>query len=177
MWKTTKSEKLIDSEWVKVDKNDVVVSNGVELKDFYKVTIKDCAAIVALTEGGDIVLKKEYRYCYGEELIEIPAGVFETGEDGLKTAKRELLEETGYASDDWLFLGKTVESSAKLTNYMYMYLAKNCKKVAEQSLDATEDMEVFVVPLERAVDMVMRNEINCNSSANGILKAARMLGM
>ena len=70
-----------------------------------------------------------------------------------------------------------MESSAKLTNYMYIYLAEHCKKVSEQHLDATEDVEVIVMPLEKAVDMVMRNEICCNSSAHGILWAARRLGV
>ena len=88
------------------------------------------------------ILKKEYRYCYDRDLIEVPAGTFEEDEtDGLAVAKRELLEETGYESDEWQYLGATVESSAKLTNYMHIYFANHCKKVSEQHLDATEDVE------------------------------------
>ena len=177
-WKTAKSETLLDTEWVNVHKNSVYLPNGQEIDDFYTVTIRDAAAIVALDEAGNLILKNEYRYCYGCSLIEVPAGTFEEDEaDGLTVAKRELLEETGYVSDEWQYLGATVESSAKLTNYMHIYFANHCRKVSEQHLDATEELDVLVVPLKQAVNMVMRNEICCNSSAHGILKVARMLGV
>ena len=177
-WKTAKSETLLDTEWVKVHKNSVYLPNGQEIDVFYTVTIRDAAAIVALDEAGNLILKNEYRYCYGRSLIEVPAGTFEEDEaDGLTVAKRELLEETGYVSDEWQYLGATVESSAKLTNYMHIYFANHCRKVSEQHLDATEELDVLIVPLKQAVDMVMNNEICCNSSAHGILKVARMLGV
>lgn len=133
---------------------------------------------MALDDAGNIILKKEYRYCYDRDLIEVPAGTFEEGEtDGLSVAKRELLEETGYISEDWQYLGATVESSAKLTNYMHIYFANHCRKVSGQHLDATEELDVLLVPMGQAVEMVMDNEICCNSSAHGILRVARMLGV
>lgn len=177
MWKIKKTERILDSEYVKVDKDDVILPHGREIKDFYKVTIKDCAAIVAITPDNHIVLKKEYRHCYGEELIEIPAGVLEAGENPIQAAKRELEEETGYRSEKWTYLGKTVESSAKLTNYMYIYLAEDCEKVSSQKLDYGEDIEVIEVEFEKAVEMIMNNGIICNSSIGAILKVARKKGL
>ena len=177
-WKTKKTEKLIDTHWVKVRRDAVELPNGQAIEDFYAITINDAAAIVALDDVGNIILKKEYRYCYDRDLIEVPAGTFEEGEtDGLSVAKRELLEETGYISEDWQYLGATVESSAKLTNYMHIYFANHCRKVSGQHLDATEELDVLLVPLGQAVEMVMDNEICCNSSAHGILHVARMLGV
>ena len=175
-WKTEKSETLLDTPWVKVRRDRVVLPNGAKMDDFYAITIRDASAVVALDEGGNLILKREYRYCYDRELLEIPAGAFNDGEtDPLAVARRELLEETGYVSDDWEYLGPTVESSAKLTNFMHIFLARNCRKVALQQLDATEELTVELVPLSKAVDMVMTNEICCNSSAHGILRAARMV--
>lgn len=101
-------------------KDSVDLPNGQHIDDFYAISLNDAAAIVALDDAGNIVLKKEYRYCLDRDLIEVPAGGFERGEDGLAVAKRELLEETGYVSDDWQYIGATVESSAKLTNYMHL---------------------------------------------------------
>ena len=176
-WKTICSQALLDTKWVKVRKDAVELPNGQHIDDFYAITINEAAAIVALDDYGNIILKKEYRYCFGRDLIEIPAGGFERGEEGLEVAKRELLEETGYISDDWQFIGRTVESSAKLTNYMHIYFADHCRKVSGQHLDATEEIEVLVMPLEQAVSMVMDNEICCNSSAHGILWAARKYGI
>ena len=176
-WKTIKSEPLVDSRWVKVRKDSVDLPNGQHIDDFYAISLNDAAAIVALDDAGNIVLKREYRYCLDRDLIEVPAGGFERGEDGMTVAKRELLEETGYVSDDWQYIGATVESSAKLTNYMHLFFANHCRKVGEQNLDPTEELDVLVVPLKQAVEMVMNNEICCNSSAHGILWAARKLGV
>lgn len=177
-WRKIHSEPLVDTHWVKVNRDSVELPNGCHIDDFYTITINDASAVVALDDEGNIILKKEYRYCYDRDLIEIPAGTFESDEtDGLAVARRELLEETGYISDSWQYIGATVESSAKLTNQMHLYLAEHCRKVSGQKLDATEELEVLVVPLKKAVDMVMQGEICCNSSAHGILWAARKMGV
>ena len=177
-WKTERSEALLDTPWVKVRRDAVRLPNGARIDDFYSITIRDASGIVAMDGEGRLILKREYRYCQDQELLEIPAGAFDDGEtDPLAVAKRELLEETGYVSDCWEYLGPTVESSAKMTNKMHLFLARNCRKVAGQNLDDTEELTVELVPLRKAVDMVMTNEICCNSSAHGILRAARMMGM
>ncbi len=177
-WKVLGSEQLIENRWIGIRKDKVELPNGLQIDDFYTVTIPDAAAIVALTPDRRIVLKKEFKYATGEDLIEVPAGMFEPDEkDGLEVAKRELLEETGYTSDEWQYLGATVESSSKLTNRMHIYFADNCRKVSEQQLDATEVVEALEIPFSEAIEMVMRNEICCNSTAHGILKVARMLGV
>lgn len=174
--KTRNSQILLDNPWVKVRRDAVQLPNGARIDDFYAITIRDASAVVALDADGNLILKREYRYCYDRELTEIPAGAFEAGEtDPLTVAKRELLEETGYVSDCWEYLGATMESSAKMTNYMHIFFANHCRKVSGQSLDETEELETLLVPLEQAVEMVMTNEICCNSSAHGILRVARML--
>lgn len=175
-WKTRKTETLLNSPWVTVRRDAVTLPNGAQIDDFYAVTIRDAAAIVALDGEGNLILKREYRYCYDRELIEIPAGAFEDGEtDPLTVARRELREETGFVSDQWEYLGATVESSAKMTNLMHLFLARNCRRVGDQALDETEALIPLLLPLEQAVEMVMNNEICCNSSAHGILRVARML--
>ena len=132
--------------------------------------------ICAITDEGEVLLKKEYRYACQEDVIECPAGMFNVGEtDPLMVAKRELLEETGYASDDWTYFGSTWESTSKLTNKMHLFMARNCQRVSEQHLDENEHLDLIRVPMEKAVEMVMNGEINANSTAHLILKVARML--
>ena len=86
-------------------------------------------------------------------------------------------EETGYIGKKWTYLGKTVESPARLTNYMYIYLAEDCEKVSNQKLNYGEDIEVNEVGLNEAIEMIMNNEIICNSSIGAILKVARIKGL
>ena len=177
-WKTLRSDEVFASPFVIVHRDKVELPDGVLINDFYTVTVSDAAMIVVLTDDNSILLKSEYRYSCGEDLIECPAGTFDKDEtDPLVVAKRELLEETGYTSDNWTYLGATRESTSKLTNMMHIFLARDCVKVSEQHLDKTEHMDLIIVPLEKAVDMVMKNEIRCNSSAHGILRAARIMGV
>lgn len=175
-WKTLKTEELIRNRWIGVRKDEVALSNGLVIDDFYVITIPDAAAVAALTPEGNLLLKREYRHACGEVLTELPAGMLEPEEkDSLAAAKRELLEETGYVSEKWTYLGATIESASKLSNRMHLYLALDCRKVSGQCLDEAEEVEIVEVPFEQAIDMVMKNEICCNSSAHGILKAARMV--
>ena len=66
MWKVKNSEKLIDNRWISVRKDTVELPNGMTIDDFYAVTISDAAAIVAVTENGELILKKEYKYAANE---------------------------------------------------------------------------------------------------------------
>ena len=177
-WKTIKSETLLSDYHVSVKKNKVELEDGAEIDDFYTVTIPDAAMVAAITTDGKIILKSEYRYACGAGVIECPAGMFEENEsDPLVVAKRELLEETGYTSTDWTYLGPTLESTSKLTNRMHLFLAKACMRVAEQKLDSNEHLDVMEVSLEAAVEMVMGGVINANSTAHLILKVARIYGL
>ena len=177
-WRTMKSDVLLDDFHVTVRKNQVQLPDGAVIDDFYTVTIPDAAMVAAITADGDILLKREYRYACGMEVTECPAGMFNLDEkDPLVVAKRELLEETGYISDAWEYLGGTWESTSKLTNTMHLFLAKNCVKVSEQHLDQNEHLDVVKIPLKEVVSMVMNGEINANSSAHLLLKIARMMGI
>ncbi len=174
-WKVLNSEELINNRWVGVQKEKVELPNGEVIDEFYKIRVCSASAVIALTEDMQIILKSEYRHCYGQDLIELPSGIFEENEtDSLKVAQRELLEETGYESDDWTYLGPTIENSAKLTNTIHLYLAKGCRRVSEQHLDKTENIDVLKMPLKDAADMVMKGDIPCSTTAHGILRVAMM---
>ena len=176
MWKTIKSETLIDNYYVAVHKDEVQLPDGAVIDDFYTVTIPNAAMVAAITVDGKILLKKEYRYAVGSIVIECPAGMFEQHEtDPLIVAKRELYEETGYESEDWTYLGVTMESTSKLTNCMHMYLAKKCKQTGTQHLDDNEYLTVTALNLDTAIEMVMNGTIKANSTAHLILKVARLL--
>ena len=164
-WETLQSDEVFASPFVVVHRDKVELPDGVQIDDFYTVTVSDAAMIVALTEDNSLLLKSEYRYSCGEELIECPAGTFDKNEtDPLQVAKRELLEETGYISEDWTYLGATRESTSKLTNTMHLFLAKDCIKACEQHLDKTEHMDLIIIPLEKADGVEKRNPLQQFSS-------------
>ena len=169
-WTTLSSSTVLSSYHVSVNKDKVQLPDGAVIDDFYTVTIPDAALIVALTEDGCVLLKSEYRYACKCDVIECPAGMVNPGEEPLETAKRELLEETGYVSDSWEYLGPTWESTSKLTNTMHLFAARGCRKAGEQHLDENEHIDVMRIPFDEAVKMVMEGKINANSTCHALLK-------
>lgn len=135
MWRVIQTKEVFHSPYLEVNKDMVELPNGKVIDDFFTVSCRDAAAVVALTDNGDIVLERVYRHACKDYMIELPAGTFEKDEnDGLKVAQRELLEETGYVSEEWTYLGGTRECPARLTSRIHLYLANNCYKKDDQHL-------------------------------------------
>ena len=129
---------------------------------FLDATILEFSAwanILAITKRQEVVLINQYRHGVQEVLWEIPGGVVEDGEDPLEGVKRELLEETGYTSSEFIQVGKLYPNPAFQTNTMYSFLALDAEMVTSQSLDDGEDIEVHLVPLDDLVPMIKRGEI------------------
>lgn len=99
-------------------------------------------AIVALTSRDEMVLVRQYRHPVGRTLLEIPAGGVEAREPLLRAAKRELLEETGFASTRWRKLGAVYPSPAHTGVVKHIFLALRARKVRHQRLDDTEFLRV-----------------------------------
>ncbi len=116
------------------------------------------ANILALTKNGEAVLVKQYRHGVCDVLWELPGGVVEDGEDPMDGAKRELLEETGYRATKLIPVGRLYPNPALQTNTLYCFLAADIEKVGEQNLDAGEDIEVHLVPLNELIEMAKRGD-------------------
>ena len=114
--------------------------------------------ILPLFPDGRVLLERQFRYPHHRDFIELPAGKREAGEPPLETAKRELLEETGYLAAEWQRLGVVHNAIAYSDEGIEMYLARGLEK-REAKLDAGEFLEVFTLPLEEAVAMVRDGRI------------------
>ena len=177
-WEQLESKYLVDNEFLRVRQDKVKLPNGVIVDDYFVVEKKNGSLIVAMDEEKRIIIKDEYRYPIDRHLIELPGGTFDEGEtDPLEVAKRELLEETGYAADEWELLFSNYDYPTKDVDRINVYLAKNIKQVSDQHLDIGEDIKFRFIPLEEAVAMCMDNTICVNGTVAAILKTARILGV
>ena len=133
--------------------------------------------VVPITDDGRIIMERQFRYPFNEVIWEIPAGKIDKGEtDPLAAARRELREETGYEAENMEFIGMYYPSPAILSEKIYMYVATGLKK-GEQELDEDEFLDVQELPLDTAIEMILKNEIPDGKTQAAVLKAKALLNL
>ncbi len=140
-----------------------LVKGDVELPDgrrIYReiVVFPESAAILPVLPDDRIILLRQYRAPVGGWIIEIPAGVVEPGEDPAETARRELVEETGYEPGELVKLAEFYLAPGYSTEKMHLYLARSLRYVGARP-ESYELIEVFEKPLAEALEMIWRGEI------------------
>lgn len=127
--------------------------------------------IAALTSENELLFVKQYRYPYSEVVLELPAGKLERGEDPFKAGMRELKEEVGATAAKDVDLGRFYPSPGYCGEVIYLYGATELT-FSEQCLDNDEFLEVEKIPLMKAVEMVLNNEIPDGKTQTAVLKMA-----
>lgn len=114
---------------------------------------------IALEDNdGKFFMVRQFRYGQGQETLEFPAGKKEAGEDDLLTAKREIIEETGYEGENWIYLGEMAPTPAYDTERIGMYYATAGKYVG-QHFDEDENIVLEKYALDELVEMIMNQKI------------------
>ena len=128
--------------------------------------------IVPLLDDGRVVLERQYRYPLRRDFIELPAGKREEGEPALETAKRELLEETGYVASQWTRLGAIHNAIGYSDEALELFLARGLEQRGAK-LDAGEFLEVLAMPFEEALAMAADGRLSDVKTIIGLFWAAR----
>ncbi len=166
--KTVKKNYIYKGKIINLRCDDALLPNGKEcIREI--VEHPGGVTIAALTEENELMFVRQFRYPYMDVLLELPAGKLERGEDPLESGKRELLEEVGCTAESYTFLGEFYPTCGYTDEIIYIYLAQGLK-FSSQSLDEDEFLNVEKIPLEKAVEMVMNNEIPDGKTQAGILK-------
>ena len=177
-WKTVKSETLFNDLWFKVRKDTCVTENGKTIDPYYVYEFPTWVTAFALTKDGKVIMEKQYRHGLQEIAWEIPGGCVDDTDASLEDAvKRELLEETGYAFDEFIYLGSTCANPSTNNNLMHMYLATGGEKIANQSLDPNEEIEVKLFSMEEMKKMWLENNFNQAMHYTCITQAFLHLGV
>ena len=158
---------------LKVNEDEVTLPDGSTAHREY-VLHPGAAIILPLFDDGSVLLERQFRYPVGQHLYELPAGKLEAGEPPMETAKRELLEETGYVAAEWRELGRLYPCVGYSDEQIDFFLARRLEFKGAQ-LDEGEFLETLRVPLAESVDWIRRGRITDTKTILGLFWAEKLL--
>ncbi len=171
--KQLSSEQKFDGKVVKLYVDEVELENG---DHTFREVIKHPGGVcvVPLNDKGEVLFVRQYRYPHHKVLLEVPAGKLEWGENHHDCGLRELKEETGCTCDEYTYLGSLIPTPAYCGEVIHMYLARGLH-YGEQRLDNDEFLDIEKIPLDKAVEMIMNNEIADSKTQIALLKTKLLL--
>lgn len=167
MEKTLSSQLIYDGRAVKLRVDTVQTASGRETTREI-VEHSDCVAIIAVDSNGDVLLVSQFRQAVEKELLEIPAGGIEPGEDPVATVRRELQEEAGYLPGKVESLGGFYSTPGYCTEYLYLYLATDLTP-SQLSAEDTESISLVRVPVAQIPGLIASAKICDAKSIAGLL--------
>ncbi|MCX6319916.1 MAG: NUDIX hydrolase [Bacteroidetes bacterium] len=176
-WKTLSSEYIFNDPWFKVRREVCEKPDGSIVSPYYVYDFSTWVGAVGITEEGKVVMIRQYRHALGEICLEIPGGcVDDTDASNQEAVARELLEETGYRFSSYEYLGRISPNPSTNSNLLHMYLARGGKKIAEQSLDHNEEIEVVLMDKAELLKILRENGIVQAMHVSCILYALLKMG-
>lgn len=164
---------MFHGKLLRVERDTVRLPDGSEATREY-IVHPGAVTVIALFDSGEMLLERQFRYPLGVELVELPAGKIDPGESTLQTARRELLEETGYEADRWAYVATLHPLCAYTNERIELWLARGLRHVGRR-LDDGEFLETFVIPVAHAVDWVRSGRVTDVKTMIGILWAERIV--
>ena len=155
-WRRVRSTHVADCRVFRVREDECVCENDGLEADFYVIENPDWVNVIALTGQREIVLIDQFRHGTGSIVTEIPGGMVDPNESPEAAARRELIEETGYAPASLKLLGVSRPNPAIQNNTMFHYLAEGCVKAHDVAFDDHESIVTRLAPLI-SVDEEIRN--------------------
>ncbi|MBN1179456.1 MAG: NUDIX hydrolase [Anaerolineae bacterium] len=161
-WKTLSRRPILDrSPYLTVEEHAIELPGGRVIPDWPWVITPDFINVVAVTEAGDWVCFRQTKYAVDGTSLAVVGGYLEPGEEPLAAAQRELLEETGYAADTWVALGRYAVDGNRGAGAAYPFLARGARRVQEPVVDDLEDQEMLLLDVDAVKAALAGGEFKC----------------
>lgn len=157
---------------LQVCEDEVRLPDGAQARREY-VVHPGAAVILPVFDDWSVLLEYQFRYPVGRHFYELPAGKFEVGEPPIETARRELLEETGYSAVEWARICTIHPCVGYSDERVELFLARGLSQTA-RNLDDGEFLETLVLPLDEALEWVRTGRITDVKTQLGLLWADRL---
>lgn len=128
--------------FLKVEMEHVRLPDGREIEEWPIIDARDYVNVVVMNEAGEIMIVEGYKHGIRRSSWQVPGGYLEPGEDPLEAIQRELLEETGYESEEWGLLGSYVKDANRRVSVGHFFLARNARKTTEPNNNDLEQMQI-----------------------------------
>ncbi len=169
-WQILHSRYLYESHWYNVRQDEIGLPNG-EVIHYTQIEHPGFVTVVPVTDDGQIVLIRSYRYSVDEWTWEVPAGGLGNKPDQalVEVAASELMEETGAVARDWRFITSYYSGIGSSNVRAHVFLATGVQFVGAQHLDQTEVIEVHTMPILDALQFARSGQMQDGQSAMALL--------
>lgn len=178
-WETISSKTAFQSKWYTLRQDTIRLPDGNIIDDYFVSVRPDVVITFAVTVDSYVLLVRQYKQGVQQITLELPAGTFTRG-TAIDAAKRELLEETGYACDQLIHIATIFDDSSKNSNLVHIFLGTNATEVALQNLKENEvagGIDVEKIHLSDILSKVRAGEISSQSSVVGIYRCMDELSL
>ncbi len=159
-WQPLEKILVKDLNFFKIFKEKYINPRNNKEVYFYHLQLSDWTIILPLLNENEIIMVKQYRAGAKKVFYEFPGGLINRNEDPLNSAKRELLEETGYTAEKFTLLNVSYPLPAFQTSKCYIYFAEGLKKVSNTlNLDDGEDIKLEVLKIDEIKEMLYENKL------------------
>ena len=166
--KKISGEVPFDGRIFRVERDEVELENG--RRSFREVARHKSGGACVLCElDGKVAFVRQFRYAYGQELLELPAGKIDPGETPAECAARELREETGMVAGRLIDLGECCPSPGWMVERLHIFAAQDAVR-GEAAPDEGEFLDVVWLERDEALGMVLRNELPDAKTQIALLK-------
>ncbi|NGM65639.1 NUDIX hydrolase [Sphingobacterium sp. SGR-19] len=176
-WTLLDSKYIIQRPWATLRVDKLQLPNGNIKDEYYVLEYPTWVNMIAFTEDNQILFVRQYRHGANKIMVELPAGVVDDGEAPEAAAHRELLEETGYVFESIEYICELYANPATSGNLTYTYVLKGGRKIQEQQLDSSEDIDVVVMGIEEAKQFLFDNKIGQALHASALFYSFQKLGL
>ncbi|MBI5118950.1 NUDIX hydrolase [Candidatus Poribacteria bacterium] len=175
-FKVTESKQVYSGRVVTLSVETIILPGGVKTVR-EAVHHRGAAAIVPMISGDELLLIRQFRYCAGKTLWEIPAGTLEPGEQPIACAMRELIEETGYRAGKMRPIGGFYASPGFCDEFIHLFVATNLELCdsGPEGKDNDEQIEVHRVSLEDALGKIENGDIVDGKTIVSLMKVSSMI--
>jgi ADP-ribose pyrophosphatase len=175
-WKTLSKKVILQgNRFLTVENHAVELPDGRTIPDWPWIITPDFVNIIAITKDEQFLCFRQTKYAVQGTSLAPVGGYMEPGEDPLKAAKRELLEETGYEAETWSALGNFPVDANRGAGVGHFFLAQGAHRIAETQSDDLEEQELLFLSREELEDAIAKSDIKVLPWIAGILLALQFL--